>query len=180
MMRMMQQMLGGAGGGGDPNDPNAMPDLPPMLKAMMGGQAQAQQQADQPKSTSAYLWRIVHAAFALTLAIYVALSTTFNGSSLTRVQSLQAGEGVGPKVFYMFATFELVLQSSRYFLEKGQLQGAGWLATIANSGMVSEPWAGYIRVLGRYFVIWETIVGDAMTVVFVLGCLAWWNGMGVA
>ena len=177
MMRMMQQMLGG-GGGGDPNNPNAqIPNLPPMLQAMMGGQQQAQQQAQQPKSNSAYLWRVTHAVFALVLAFYIAFTTTFNGTKLSRAQSV---EGVGPKLFYIFATTELVLQSSRYFLEKGQLQGAGWLAMIANSGLVPEPWGGYVRIVGRYSVIWQTIVGDAMTVIFVLGVLAWWKGSAIA
>lgn len=180
MMQIMQQMLSGGGmpDTGNPNDPNnPMNDLPPMLKAMMNGQRQTQQQGGAP-TNSAYIWRIAHAVFAFSLALYIALTTTFNGSKLSRAQSVDDSQG--PRLFYLFATAELVLQSSRYFLEQGQLMGKGWIATIANSGLVPEPWAGYIRVFGRYSVIWQTIVGDAVTIVFVLGALAWWRGMTIA
>lgn len=183
MMRMMQQMMAGGGPmGGDPNDPNGpMGELPPFMRAMMSGQQRTQeQQQNQPAPTSStYMWRIIHAVFALGLALYIALTSTFNGSKLSRAQSVESMD-FDPKLFYIFATAELVLQSSRYFVEKGQLQGGGWLATIANTGLVPEPWGGYIRVAGRYSVIWQTIVGDAMTIVFVLGCLAWWRGMAAA
>lgn len=180
MLQIMQQMMSGGAmpDTGNPDDPNnPMNDLPPMLKAMMAGQRQTQQQSGATTS-SAYIWRIVHAVFAFSLALYIALTSTFNGSKLSRAQSVD--EAQGPKLFYLFATVELILQSSRYFLEKGQLMGSGWIATIANSGLVPEPWAGYIRVFGRYSVIWQTIVGDAVTIVFVLGALAWWRGMSIA
>lgn len=184
MMRMMQQMLSGAGGdGGFPAmDPNEMNDLPPFMKNLMQAQQQTSAEANTPVSSSAYLWRVVHAVFAVGLAAYIALTGTFNGTKLSRSESV-AGFSSGnntPNLFYVFATVELVLQTSRYFLEKGRLQGSGWLATIANSGLVPEPWGGYVRVLGRYATIWQTVVGDAMVVVFVLGCMAWWSGMAVA
>ncbi|KAH0289641.1 hypothetical protein M436DRAFT_55136 [Aureobasidium namibiae CBS 147.97] len=178
MLKMMQSLLSGdpSAAGGIPD--SAMDDLPPMLKAMMQGQRATQQQASAPTGTT-YLWRIVHAVFALALAIYIAASGTFNGSKLSRSASLE-GSDFGPRLFYMFATAEVVLQSSRYFMEKGRLQGSGWLATIANSGLVPQPYSNYISMLGRYAVIWQTVVADAMVIVFALGCLAWWNGMATA
>jgi hypothetical protein len=178
MLKMMQSLLSGdpSAAGGIPD--SAMDDLPPMLKAMMQGQRATQQQASPPTGTT-YLWRVVHAVFALALAIYIAASGTFNGSKLSRSTSLQESD-FGPRLFYMFATAEVVLQSSRYFMEKGRLQGSGWLATIANSGLVPQPYSNYISMLGRYAVIWQTVVADAMVVVFALGCLAWWNGMATA
>ncbi|THX54980.1 hypothetical protein D6D06_05177 [Aureobasidium pullulans] len=178
MLKMMQSLLSGdaSAAGGIPD--SAMDDLPPMLKAMMQGQRATQQQASAPTGTT-YLWRIVHAVFALALGLYIAASGTFNGSKLSRSNSL-GGSDFGPRLFYMFATAEVVLQSSRYFMEKGRLQGSGWLATIANSGLVPQPWSNYISMAGRYAVIWQTVVADAMVIVFVLGCLAWWNGMATA
>lgn len=186
MFQMMQQMLGQLPGGADGSAPGAgdMPDLPPFLKAMMNGQAQTTQEAAQNEkrtSDTAYIWRIVHAIFALGLGLYVATTTTFNGSKIARLQGTGAADDtVVVNVFYIFATVETVLQSSRYFFEKGQLQGAGWLATIANSGMVPEPFNGYLKVAGRYITIWNTVVGDAMALVFVLGVVAWWKGMAAA
>lgn len=183
MMQMMQQMMGnlggGQGGGADPNDPNApQQQLPPLLQAMMGGGMQAQ----APTSGSAYLWRIAHAIFAFMLAGYITLTSTFNGSLLARSQSVYQDEtyGFGPRLFWIFATAELVLQSSRFFVEKGQLQGSGWMAMIANSGFVPPPWNQYVRMVGRYSVIYTTVVSDAMVILFVLGIMAWWNGLAAA
>ena len=181
MVKMMQQMVGLMGG--DPNDPNAKPpEIPPMMKAMLGG-GQTNKEEAPPATGSAYLWRIVHAIFAFILATYIALTSTFNGTKLGRSESVytqEAGYGLGPRIFLIFCTSELVLQSSRYFVEKGQLQGNGLLATVANSGFVPEPWAGYVRIAGRYLGIVQTIIADAMVIVFVFGMLAWWRGMAVA
>jgi hypothetical protein len=178
MMRMMQQLMGGMGG--DPSNPNAQGDLPPMLKAMMGGAGAQQKEDSASASGTTYIWRIVHAIFAFGLAIYVCLTSTFNGSKLARSENVyteESGYGLGPRLFIMFATAELLLQSTRYFAERGQLQGGGMFASIVNSGMIPEPYANYIRVAGRYITIARTIFIDVMVIVFVLGCMAWWNGM---
>ena len=90
------------------------------------------------------------------------------------------GYGFGKRLFLIFCTAELLLQSSRYFAEKGQLQGNGMFAKVANSGMVPEPWAGYVRIIGRYVAIAQTIFADAMVIIFVFGVLAWWQGMPTA
>lgn len=186
MAKMMQQLMG-MQGGQDPNDPNAMggdlPQMAQMLSTMMGGGGMGGSGQQQPSTGSAYLWRIVHAISALIIAIYIAFTTTFSGSKLARTGDMfvqDANYGLGAKPFYIFATAELVLQTSRYFVEKGQLQGGGILATIANSGFVPEPYAQLIRTVGRYSTIYTTIVSDAMVVVFVLGTVAWWKGLAVA
>lgn len=182
MVKMMQQMVGLMGG--NPQDPNAKPpEIPPMLQALMGGGGASKQDQAPPATGSAYLWRIVHAIFACILATYIALTSTFNGSKISRSQSVYtegAGYGLGPRLFLIFCTSELLLQSSRYFVEKGQLQGNGMLAMVANSGFVPEPWAGYIRIIGRYVKIVQTIIADALVIVFVFGALAWWQGMALA
>ena len=181
MVKMMQQVVGLMGG--NPQDPNAKSaEIPPMMKAMMGG-GQASKEDVPPATGSTFLWRIVHAIFGFILATYIALTSTFNGSKLARSQSVyseEVGYGLGPRLFLIFCTAELLLQSSRYFAEKGQLQGNGMLAKVANSGFVPEPWAGYVRIVGRYVGILQTIVADAMVIIFVFGMLAWWQGMSTA
>jgi len=162
MMQMLQQMMGGAGGGEG--------GLPPGLAAMLGGQQQDQQPAQDKYG---YLWRIVHALFALALGVYITAATTFSGSHFSRAESLD-GE-VGVRFFWVFATAELVLQSSRFFMEKGKAPQAGLLGGLG--AMLPEPYGGYVRVVNRYSVIYTTVVADAMVVVFVLGCVAWWKGM---
>lgn len=184
MMRMMQQMLaqtngqpGAQGPGGPQGAPGDMSEDPmfKMMQQMMGGQMGQEQQ--QPPPSSAYAWRIVHALFAAVLALYVGLESSFTGSELARTNP-QAFDGDGKsfaqRLFYIFATTELVLQSTRYFMEKGQLQGSGILSTL--SSFLPQPYGNYVRVVGRYSVIYTTIMADAMVVVFVLGFLAWWKG----
>jgi hypothetical protein len=194
-MAMLQQMMGAGAGGmpgmpgmsGSLGQPGAAPDgLPPglanMFSAMQGDGAAAEPSPDQ---SSAWIWRLVHSVFSLGLAIYIVLQTPFTGSKLSRdnvldddwtTQSTPAQNFV--HFFYLFATFEVVLQSSRYFIEKGQLQGSGILSTVA--GILPAPYSGYVRTVGRYSVIYSTVVSDAMVVVFVLGATSWWRGATVA
>jgi len=175
MMKLLQQMMGGATG-----DPNAQ--LPPGLADMFGaagagGPGIPGQPQQQEPSSPAYLWRIVHAIFSLSLALYVVLTTPFTGTKSARTASAlptEGGETFGQRLFYLFATVEVVLQSSRYFIEKGQLPPSGIMGTL--SQILPMPYAGWIRVAGRYSVIYTTVVADAMVVVFVLGAMAWWKG----
>ena len=191
-MAMLQQMMGGGGPAGFPGMPSgsaqgsgAPPDLPPglanMFSAMQGGSSPE----PSPEQSSAWVWRLVHSVFSLALAIYIVLQTPFTGSKMSRhslhdddwtVQHTPAYNVA--RFFYLFATFEVVLQTSRYYIEKGQLQGSGILSTIA--GILPPPYGGYVRTIGRYSVIWSTIVSDAMVVVFVLGAASWWKGAAVA
>ncbi|QDS73556.1 hypothetical protein FKW77_001002 [Venturia effusa] len=171
MMKLMQQMMGGAGGDGAGQLP---PGLAEMFAGTGGMPGQPQQAAP---SSSAYLWRIVHAIFSLTLAMYVVLTTPFTGTKTARnasVYSLEDEPSFSQRLFYLFATAEVVLQTSRYFLEKGQLAPSGIMGTLAQ--FLPMPYAGWIKVVGRYGVIYTTVVADAMVVVFVLGVMAWWKG----
>lgn len=178
MLAIMQQMLSA---GSDPNNPSApqMPgNLPPGLAQMLSGMQQPTESA-QPAGDSAYIWRIIHALFSLTLALYITLTYSFTGSKLSRTHPEPSWDGgvtasTLTRFFYAFATFEIVLQTSRYFVERGQLPASGLLGRIAQ--ILPEPYAGYVRVVGRYSVIWQTVVADAMVVVFVLGAAAWWRG----
>lgn len=185
MIRMMQQLTGMMGGNAqDPNDPNQPPQIPPMLQALMGGGGGGQDAHKAPETGSAYLWRVVHAVFACALAVYITLTSTFNGSKLSRSQSVydaeEASYGFGPRLFTLFTTAELVLQGCRFFLEKGQLRGPGIFAMVANSGFVPEPYAQWVRTGGRWVGIAQSVVSDAMVVIFVFGVLAWWSGRAVA
>ncbi|KAF1991341.1 hypothetical protein K402DRAFT_443554 [Aulographum hederae CBS 113979] len=181
MMAMLQQMMGsGAGGPGGPGSGGGMPDMASMFSGMGGADAAAQ------APNSAYLWRIVHFLVSLVLACYISWSTAFTGSQSSRRGPTPAEdsfyetshiETTPQRLFYLFATFEIILQTSRYFVEKGQVMQPGILGTMGR--MLPPPWGGYVRVLGRYGVIYTTVVADAMVVVFVLGVVAWWRGNGV-
>jgi len=172
MLRMLQQMMdNSAANGAGESGP-----LPPGLADLFSA-AQQDQRQSVPSSNSAALWRIVHAICSFALAVYVVVTSSFTGSKVARVVS-RFGEGdrFASRLFLYFATVEVVLQSGRYFVEKGQLPQSGLMGAL--SRLLPEPYAGYVRLAGRYSVIWTTLVADAMVVVFVLGVVAWWKGEG--
>jgi GET complex subunit GET2 len=186
MIQMMQQLLGGA-----MNDGSAAPNaLPPGLSNLLSGAGfplgdtvplgDGQQTMEQatPPTVSAATWRLLHALVSLILAVIVTLRSPvpFTGSRASRERADMGGVGTdfGTRLFIAFASMEVVLQSSRYFMEKGQLQGSGILGTMTR--LLPEPWAGYVTVFRRYGVIFSTVVSDALVIVFALGVAAWWNG----
>ena len=134
-MAMLQQMMGTGAGGmpgmpGGQSQPGGPGDLPPglanMFSAMSGGGGASE---PSPEQSSAWIWRLVHSLFSLGLAIYIVLQTPFTGSKLSRNTALTAVdedwtvESTSSQdfahFFYLFATFEVIMQSSRYFIEKG-------------------------------------------------------------
>ncbi|KAH7117044.1 hypothetical protein B0J11DRAFT_108087 [Dendryphion nanum] len=180
MFGLLQQMMQGQGQSGQPGQAGELPPgLANMFQAMQGGAPPE----PSPSQSSAWVWRLMHAVFSLALAVYIVFQTPFTGSKAAR-KSIPVAEDDWAQdstpaetfrhFFYLFSTLEVVLQSSRYFIEKGQLQGTGVLNTIGQ--ILPEPYAGYVRVVGRYSVIYSTVVSDAMVVVFVLGATSWWKG----
>lgn len=191
MVQMLQQMMGGAGG---------MPNLESMMSggsmpSFPGMPNLSPNPAEE--DSKAYIWRIVHAVFALGLGIYIALTqTTFTGTQLAREKSgllssaatrihnenefSQFGgseySSVRLHFFWIFATFEVVLQSTRFFLEKGRMAPQPGMLGMAMS-FLPEPYRTYMNTALRYMRIWTTISGDAMVVVFVLGVIAYWKGL---
>jgi len=170
MMKMLQQMMGGVPGEG----PGGMPSFP----AGMQNPFAPSEQATGTENPYAYLWRIVHAVFALALGFYIAFTTPFTGTKFEREMSGLSGS-VGEnglasrsvRFFYIFATVEVLLQTSRFFLEKGRVQQGGIMGMV--TGFLPEPYKGYFVLLSRYSRIWTTVSGDAMVCMFVLGVCAW-------
>ena len=178
MLRMLQQVMGGM-----PGAPTGeQDDLPPGLGALMAGGAPTfpdmlrQGQRGEGENTSGYLWKIIHAVFAILLGIYMMAVTSFNGAQFSRAETIfdNAEDEAGKRLFWIFATAEVVLQGSRYMLEKGKPRQSGWMGIVMQ--VLPEPWKGYVGLVTRYSGIWTTAVEDAMVVVFVLGCVAWWKG----
>jgi len=189
MLAMLQQMMGASGSDftgapGAPGQAGAASDLPPGLANIFAAMQGSSSPDPPPEQSSAWIWRLVHSLFSLSLAIYIVLRSPFTGSERLRHSAHNDDWTVQPTpaqnaahFFYLFATFEVVLQTSRYFVEKGQLQGSGILSTIA--GILPPPYGGHVRTIGRYSVIWSTVVSDAMVVVFVLGAASWCKGEAV-
>ncbi|MCJ1303233.1 hypothetical protein MMC08_006041 [Hypocenomyce scalaris] len=172
MMRMLQQMMGG---GMPPGGAAGEGGLPPGLAAMLGGGpgGGAGMAAPLTEAPGAHWWKIAHAVFALMLGVYMTSMTTFSGSRLSRAGFAEGDLGV--RFFWVFATAELVLQSSRFFMERGRLASQGGVLGMIG-GVLPEPYKGYVALIRRYSGIYTTVVEDAMVVVFVLGLKAWWKG----
>ncbi|CZT08390.1 uncharacterized protein RAG0_13476 [Rhynchosporium agropyri] len=169
MMKMLQQMMSGGGGGA-----GGMPTFPGMPP--MPGQTAA------PSDPYAYLWRVVHAVFALGLGVYIAFTQPFTGTKIAREKSGLGYAGGDELVlspssvhfFWIFATVEVLLQTSHFFFEKGRVQQGGIMGMVM--GSLPQPWKGYLELVARYSRIWTTVSGDAMVCVFVLGVVAWLKG----
>ena len=175
MMRMLQQMLGGAGGAPGPGGGDG--GLPPALAAMMGahgggGQGQGQEMSG-PERKGRDIWKMIHAVMALTLGIYIVWTAPFRGSQLARVEVV-TGEAAVQNFFWLFATAELLLQSTKFFLEGGKTAPVGMMGMVL--GMLPEPFRMYASLVVRYSGIFTQLIADALTVVFVLGVVAWWRG----
>jgi hypothetical protein len=169
MMAILQQMLGGDRAGGA----NGMPGFP----GMMGPGGPAVGGTEEPY---AYIWRIVHAMFALGLGLYIALMTPFTGSRAAREGYASEGDDAALTLasvhfFWIFATAEVLLQTSRFFVEKGRVQQGTIMGII--TGFLPEPYKGYLALVSRYSRIWTTVSADAMALVFVLGACAWWRSV---
>lgn len=174
MMRMLREMMGGEGGG-----EAGLADL--LAGGGVGGggvQQSLRGEGAVPAAAAADWWRVGHAVLALVLGVWVARMTAFSGS---RVGRAVVGDGqMGGMVFWVFVTAELVLQSTRFFVERGRGVGVaagGWLGVVM--GVVPEPWKGWVGLGRRYGGIYTRVVEDAMVVVFVLGAKAWWMGGAV-
>ncbi len=184
MAKILSQLLGGMPGGENGIGGASDAGIPPGLAAMLGAGGAAGTASilpEQKQDTSAYLWRIIHAISALCLGLYVTATSSAFGQTIER-DSLGAGmqkppKMEGPNLFFVFAAVELCLQSSRLLLEKDSGGGklGSWIGLAA--GFLPEPYRGYVALIGRYARIWGTVVEDAMVVVFVIGCTAWWTAV---
>lgn len=174
-MQMLQQMMGGVPGA-DGQGEERQGGLPPSLAAMLGAGGMVGMGGPPAKEDKyGYLWKIAHAIFALILGIYVTTTSHAFTGDISRGGISGAGHEGGRNVFWAFATAELVLQSSRFFLEKGGGSQLGrWMGIVGN--MLPEPYKGWLMLAARYSGIWSTVVEDGMVVVFVIGVVAWWKG----
>ena len=185
MLNMVSQLMGGLSPGAAGQQESAA-SLPPGLAALMGSMGgvgegtpgQTQQQRNSRKMD--YGWKIVHAISAFALGLYVVISSATLARPLVRFKEKQKSSDVLEhdrfNLFWAFATVELVLQSTRYFLEKGRTEsGLGSMMGIASS-ILPKPWGDYLRLIARYSGIWSTIVEDACVLIFMVGVVSWWKG----
>lgn len=196
MMKMMQQMMGGAGLGGGANgaSPFAGTGLEGLFAGAGGPEGLQAQQAAAVTDRSANIWRLLHAAFALGLGLYIALSTTFTGTKTERdFSTIQTASGVKTEndfgefvvdggmaqsieqrkayFFYLFTSIETVLLTTRYFLDKRRTPSSGIISMLTN--FLPGRLGTGVKHAMRYGEIFSTVRSDALVCVFVLGVCCW-------
>ncbi|PHH65156.1 hypothetical protein CDD81_3287 [Ophiocordyceps australis] len=169
LAQMMSQMMGGSGLG-----PGASP-----FAGMPSPMMQAQQQPGPDAYTT--LFRLVHAIVGLGLGLYVIMVTPFTGTRLERErEALAATSSLGYAselehhrrfFFWLFASAETILLSTRFLLDKGRAPPPGMLWTLL--AYLPEPWKGYLGVGLRYGQIFTTVRTDILACMFVMGVCAW-------
>ncbi|TLS24240.1 hypothetical protein PpBr36_08044 [Pyricularia pennisetigena] len=180
MLRMLQQMMGGQ----MPGSAGAFPGMP--------GAAPQQQQQQQPPPLDTYsaAWRILHLVVALGLGLYIALTGSFVGTLEARdAARLASDAGMSSatdldgqsrdsraRFFYMFATAEAVLLTSRFFLDRTRALPPGILWTVA--GFLPPGLKRYLETALRYGQVFTTVRSDLLVCVFVLGVCHWWRTQG--
>ena len=178
MMQMMTQMMSSMGGGGMGGLPGAGGGSSPFAN-MMGGMGQPPQPTRPDPYTA--LWRLLHALVALGLGLYIAVLTPFTGTRSSRELSAEAhlagadDEDMHRKslFFWVFATAEAVLLTTRFFLDKSRAPPTGIVWTVV--GFLPEPLGGWARTVLRYGQIFGTVRSDILACMFVLGVCHWWR-----
>ncbi|KAL0635751.1 hypothetical protein Q9L58_005284 [Maublancomyces gigas] len=175
MLAMLQQMM--STGGGMPGMGPGM-QMPPGMTMPPGMEGLAGMMGMQDSSASkdwGGWWRVLHGLCAFLLGLWAVKATgwSFSGSAAQRAGSVNLPADEKPQLFWYFTTMELVLQSSRFFLEKGRPPPGSWLSTIGS--FLPRPFSTVLTTIARYSVIWTTIMADAGVLLFCLGVFAWWN-----
>ncbi|KAK9370800.1 hypothetical protein V1509DRAFT_614750 [Lipomyces kononenkoae] len=117
-------------------------------------------------------WRSVHAVSIILLALFSVITLDLKGSQISRVESLGNENGA---VIWYFATIELLLQSTRFLIEKGRSPSKSIFTKVA--GYIPPPYSSYLLLAARYTHIVTNIIQDFCLLVFLLGINAWWQGI---
>ncbi|KAK0747581.1 hypothetical protein B0T21DRAFT_322608 [Apiosordaria backusii] len=191
MMAMMMQMLG-AGGGGSPGSapPNPFAGFPGMGGFPGMSSPQDQPQQSQPPSKIPTLFKLLHTLIALSLGLYLLLSTPFTGSKLDRDRSILAESGSAlfqspqeqqakKNFVWAFATAEILLFTTRFLVDsqtggRSGEQTGGVLGGLIN--FLPQPLKGRVEMGVRYARVVGRVREDVLLVVFVLGVGHWIRG----
>ena len=170
MQQIFQQMMGPSlSGGGVPNEmmPSGLEKL--LLRNMQSSEQQAFSTPQPTKDT--IIWKALHPVLAFALGLYIFYIYAFKGALQQRM-IFPKGDNQLLSPFWLFAMIEFLLQSARYILEGVQDQ-PGMLTTVAQ--LLPERWAERLKLMARYNGVWNTLVSDALVVIWVLGVGAWWQ-----
>lgn len=172
MMKMLSQMLGP---GGVP--PNFRQGGPGGGNPFAGGMQPQQQQQAAAFDPYAAFWRIVHFLLATGLGLYIAQLAEFTGTKIERergafADSTGQADDTRKYFFWIFATAEMILLTSRLLLDQGRAPPPGILWTIL--GFIPDgKMKGIVTTGLKYSRIFTTVRSDILVCVFVLGVTSW-------
>ncbi|AEO71392.1 uncharacterized protein THITE_2123693 [Thermothielavioides terrestris NRRL 8126] len=188
MLRMMMKMLGA-----DPNSASTTTTTSP---------APGTTNAPVLPARSTALYRLLHTLVALSLGLYIALYTPFTGTKLSRDRAAAAAAGSAEErerlygdadtaaatrnFFWVFATAEALLLTTRHLLDRGRSRldaavagggpnGGGSLLGLV-VGFLPDGVRGKVELAMRYGEVLGAVRRDVLICVFVLGVAAWWRG----
>ncbi|KAK7207476.1 hypothetical protein BZA70DRAFT_271413 [Myxozyma melibiosi] len=121
------------------------------------------------------LWRTLHYFSVLGLGLYAAIVLGVRGSQLSRIESTGAAGAANSRIMWYFATIELMLQSSRFLIEKGRSPSKSIFTKIAF--YVPPPYSSYLILAARYTHILTNLASDFSLLLFILGIAAWYRGL---
>ncbi|KAL1881117.1 hypothetical protein VTK73DRAFT_4794 [Phialemonium thermophilum] len=173
MVKLLRQMMAAGPGAGGDADP-------------FGGASPFQQPLSAAAQPDKYasLWRLLHTAVALGLGLYISLWTSFAGTraerdGLDESRKRDAETLPDPRTFFwVFATAETILLTTRFFLDRARGVTAAGTGGIwgALASILPQPLKGRVEVALRYGQMFSTIRSDVLVCVFVLGVCAWLRG----
>ncbi|BCR83436.1 uncharacterized protein ACHE_10838A [Aspergillus chevalieri] len=144
---------GGAGAGGaeGPSQADLLSalGLPPFLSSLVGAATQTKSETEKQET---WVWKMVHVAFALVMAVYVLVVI---GTSVATYGSSPPPPATARNPFVVFTTGEMVLSGARMALKSRRG---------ANGG------------IGVWVEMMRDAVRDGALMVFVLGMGTWWQG----
>ncbi|KAG0362607.1 hypothetical protein BG005_004954 [Podila minutissima] len=120
-------------------------------------------------------WKLLHFMLSVLLGLGVVYQEYRRSGHLERFDALAtdkplpygAFQVAATPLFWYFITMELVLQSTRMFLQGITASPSSTLGTVA--GFLPPPFSDAIRVFMRYRLIWSSLVNDLTVVVFIVG-----------
>ncbi|KAK9457663.1 hypothetical protein V1511DRAFT_524083 [Dipodascopsis uninucleata] len=167
-----KQALGGEGSGdGDGMDPIAA-----LLQGMAAQEGQSEQTSQQTASSNktsstnvqstpdnSNIWRITHAIVIIGLSLFAVQRYEFAGTEVDRTDS---GQNLAV-IFRIFTALELLLQTSRFIIEKGRSPSKSIFTKIA--AYLPPPYSSYLILAARYTHIITNVMSDFSLLVFILG-----------
>ncbi|KAK9449277.1 uncharacterized protein V1518DRAFT_432867 [Limtongia smithiae] len=121
-----------------------------------------------PVSDLSSYWKLAHSLAVIVIGLYATVVLGVDGTQLARIEN--TGANRNGNVLWLFVTVELILQSSRFIIEKGRSPARSMFTKVA--GYLPMPYKSYLLLLARYTHIITNVIADFCLLLFMLGLSA--------